>query len=426
MEKSIRENSIIIFFIGLILTLYQGYSNVYLLMVAVLVTAWKLKKSNFQIVLYNDPVYIPFCIFIAYYFATTLVGIALGSASVATMIEFIEKYFLLPVIIIELLPEDYEGLCKVLASLRNFIVVCAIYGLITQLSRHNYLADTNIVQISNKAWFQMENGATNYQSSSIFLHYSYYSFVLLFGYLLVHELPLKNTLYQRIIQILLIEQLLASQSRMAWITFLMLIILFVIQYNKKMSAKSISKYAIVFALILVVIVVDSSVVDNLLQFISNRFSNIFVYKFNDDSFGQRIGTLQNFTKYMSLKPIAAIFGTGYMSVTGYYLKNFSYFIGYSTTDNLLTSYLVEVGIFGTIILILSIVHFFAYKCPHKNLYTYLSKTSLYIFILESSTLDLVSNTIMFALFLIFFVLGYKVKEIESHKDYRSLKLLEIG
>lgn len=72
--------------------------------------------------------------------------------------------------------------------------------------------------------------------------------------------------------------------------------------------------------------------------------------FSDGSLGQRFGTLQNISPYMAEHPFKALIGGGYAS-TGYdFLPKYSFFIGFQTTDSMLTTYLVEAGIIGSILL----------------------------------------------------------------------------
>lgn len=302
-------------------------------------------------------------IFLGYYFVVTLMGLIAGNVENMSVVKFIIEFGLLLYCVSSALFFDTTDGIITLGDLRNLICISAIYGTIETIIKYNPLA--KYVSIVN--WLDAMNAlVTRYQPSSFYLHYTYYAFFLLFGFIILLIFPYKNKLVNIGACILILEQLFFSKSRMGWITFAILILFYcIISYKGRIKKGYLYFFAFFLVMMIVVIFAKPELIKEFNASIIHRFSSFKIYGMLDGSLGQRWGTLLNYPKYLFKYPIKALIGTGYESISNSFLKEFSYFRGYNTVDNQYLSLLVESGIIGGILFLIAMIAYVK-RCWNQN------------------------------------------------------------
>ena len=389
-----------LYWMGLIFGTYCGFAEIYVFVLFAVVVVLKfgvIINTTNKMAAYWFP-------FVAYYLFVTLAGLALGSVTLIKLAEFILKYCFIPMTVYFLLPSTSLQLDKAGHFLRNLILVTVAYGLVESILGHNYIDELIPKKIG--VWVSSMNLLGTYQCSSIYLHYSYYGFVLIAEWLLLCKYPLKYIVMHRIAQVLVIEQILVCQSRIAWISFICILMFKMLFGSKTFDFKKGVLPLLVLSACLFCLIFDSTIIYRIFTYIGGRFSNVFKYGFSDGSVGQRLGTLLNWGEYFKKYPNEGLFGTGYSSVNGLYLLNYSMFAGFSTVDCEFTVYLVETGVIGFALAIFAVGKSFQHRAGNTE-WVFFTKCTLVLVLSEAATLDLVSNNIIFSLFMILFLMGAK-------------------
>lgn len=394
-----------LYWIGLILGVYYRFAEVYIAIVFAIVFIFNIRNVRI-LSTESSKTWSPFLL---YYLFATLIGFGFGTVGLAAFVEFFLKYLAMPFTVYFLLPRDFAQLSKPAKMIRSFIVISAVYGLIESIIGHNYLYE--FITIPNKQWIIQMNSAGNYQCSSIYLHYGYYGFALLLCWIMLDVFPFKKAWAQRLSQLLVIEQLLACQSRIAWIAFVV-VLLMQFLLKKPIVSKKGTIVVYIAGFVVLFLLIDPGFFKNGLGFISDRFSSLFSYGLSDGSLGQRLGTLMNWPIYFSNNVFAGIFGTGYASVNGLYLHDYSMFTGYSTVDSEITVYLIEVGVVGFLVLVFAVGRTLLQPACSSR-YSLLTKLVIAAGMVEGITLDFVSNNVVFGLFIIALILGLKGQELSK-------------
>lgn len=403
----IRKYHLSIFLILLLLSTYLSLGEEFVLVVFVISITF----------MYKGKIAIPkgsFKIFIYYYAVVTTAGLLMGKLNIKSFIEFFLRYMCTPFIVFALIPDKFQERIDTLRSIRSFIGISAIYGTIEYSLHYNPIV--KILKISAKRWLEAMNISDIYQPSSFFLHYNFYACMLLSGIIITIVFPYKKRTLNILFYSLIITQLLLVQSRICWIAGTILLFYHVLS-RKHLSIKHVSRMTMIIISFFVFILIKPVVLIKLINAIKIRFAPIFKYGFEYGSLGQRVGTLMNWPKYAIDSPIKGLFGTGFNS-SSLYLKNFSYFQGYSTADCQWTTYLVECGLLGTIILIAAMLHFM--KMNKRNSLFYLSKLGLLTYFILSFTFDVVGTSFVFIPLIVYIGVSVKreINEIDKCEVYR--------
>ena len=391
-----REYLFPAFWIGLIVTTYLGKGEYYILLLFCATFFLSAKPRYFIKV----PKRSCFKYFIIYYVIISTLALVTNYVGIRNYIEFILKYIFLPIVVFKLIPNKYSEKINMFKILKVLICFSAFYGFIETLIKYNYMVD--FVKLESKIWMSAMVGSLNYQPCSFFLHYNYYGCVLILGLIIIRYIPYKNKFINYFYWILLSEQLLICQSRISWIAAVVIIIIGIFQ-SKKISNKGIKNLLILFLILFCIIIFEPSILNDLSKFISKRFSRLWIYGFEDGSLGQRLGTLLNWFPYFEKNILGGIWGTGYQSISVKFMKEYSYFTGYSTADCQITVYLIETGIVGVIILFLAIIEFLKkkrYSTIEQSKIATIGRIGFIAVIVECLTLDLVSNNIILSLILL--------------------------
>lgn len=396
------------YFLGLILATYSGLAEIYIILCFLFFVGKAFYTNKSIYIKKNIRVWI--C-FIAYYFLVSVIGLATNHVGLNSIAEFLIKLVLLPVSIILLINNNnlQTNIKDILLPFRTFIIVAALYGVVETIIKHNYLY--NFIIIDARNWIINMNGAERYQPSSLFLHYNYYGFVLLFGLLLIYIYPISKQYLDVPAKLLLFIQLVLCGSRIAWLAFV--VCLFVILlYRRTVTNKAIMALWIVVFFLVIIIIIDPTILSKLGHYFYDRFANIFEYGLKDGSLGQRLGTLMNWPQYFNSNPFKAIIGTGYGSIFVEFMPSYSYFSGFSTADSVITITLVEAGVIGFSLLVLAYI--ITLKHIINNLYLVLAIT---VIIIEGLTLDLVANNFILPIIIATIIICF----LKDENDERTVK-----
>lgn len=347
----------IIFFIGLIIAIYRGISEEYILL-CFLISMLIKGKMNTDLRMKNQSKYI--IIFIMYYLFSTILGVLMKYTEFSYIFRYTILMVVLPLTVSNMMTLKANSLVTSLQDMRNFIIIAAMFGLFESIVMNNFLY--RFMVIDARSWIiSMNSTIRTYQPSSFFLHYTYYASILITGIVLALVFPFKRKFVQRAVLLLLIEQVFAAQSRICWIAFVAIVIMYPFIFGKiehmKVSRKFIRVLAFIAVCLLILVLIQPSFFQKLMASISDRFSSLFVYGMQEGSLGQRIGTLLNWPRYFSRNVLEGIVGTGYGSTEINFLASYSYFAGYSTADCQYLNLLVDTGIIGLGLFVVGIVYF---------------------------------------------------------------------
>lgn len=384
-----------LFFVGLLFASYVHLGEEFVVICGVIVFATKTKKFV-SVKRFGAEWFV----FLIYYFIVTSMGLLIGVLNVKDFLEFIIQYLLIIVILNGVLAKA-SSLKECMTVFKNFIALSAIYGLLESVMQHNYLPDVFSSYAVMSRINTMNILSYKYQSSSLFLHYTYFGVVLLFGIAINRIYPYKTSKSNVLFYLLCLIDLYFTKSRMCWLSLVVLIIYDMIT-NKIITKKMISRVLIAISSVIVTFILFNKQVVTLIETIYSRFAIISAYGMEYGSFGQRFGTLFNVPEYMINNPIAALFGSGYGSIKIAFLDKYSYFEGYGIADNQLTTFLIEVGIIGTSLVLIGISLFLLRNKTPKSLSRYL----LIIMLFASITIDIIGTVYISMLAILPFCMFY--------------------
>ena len=396
----LKKHLFIIFFIGLLLCTYRGVVEEYCIIMTcfLFVLDGHINMSRFKVKSRQGITF-----FILYYFLITIFGALIGNMELKSILLFLITYVVLPIAIGRIVGLAGEDKSVILCDFRNFIVLAALLGLAESFIKYNPLY--RIVNISAGEWIvSMNNTIRTYQPSSLFLHYTYYASILLTGLVIVLIVPYKSKILNVVLFAIMTEQLFATQSRICWIAYPIMIISYLGLSGKvsfrRMSGSLVKVLGGLLGVTLLIMLIKPSVISNLFTTISKRFSSLFIYGLADGSLGQRVGTLLNWPTYFGKNIFRGIFGTGFASIKPIFLDEYSYFQGYNTADCQYVTFLIESGIVGLAIFLVSIISYI--RKNNKNKQTNIVLFFLIIMVIyaiECITYDMTTYFIIVPLFL---------------------------
>lgn len=399
------ELFLISIWILLTILLYSGLNvNLFIVLISSIVAFPSLYRSKKFII--DKKTFLVY-IFLLYYFIITIIRSQ-------NILGFLSKLVLLPLFIYYLVSQKNFRAERLIKWFQIIIWGCAVFGLIEYLLHFNVMV--YFVKIDPVNWIKTMNVSDTYFPSSLFLHYTYYSYILLVGFILSISYPFRNIIVTRLFQLTLLVNLILCQARISWIAFFVLAI---IELISKITVKRVSRNKLLYFMLLLLLLFIFGYVFNIFSlfnnFISNRFSKLFVYGLNDGSLGQRIGTLGNWKNFLNNNPVSAIFGLGFGGVSNY-LREYSYFSGYNTADSMITIFLVETGIFGFIIFVFGIISSFLRAIKGYKINDESSKFLTYLLIITlifSLTIDFSGNLVILY---VFYMLLFSQKNLKDNKE----------
>lgn len=327
---------------------YRNMNLTLILPMFVLVLIHRILSKGLIIQLNKNSLYL--VLFVAYYIFIS--GAFFRSS--ASFTNLLIRYVMLPTVAFYvaslLVVNGNKSKLFFVQCLKSFVMFFALFGIYEWIVRHNPIS--SFISTGAAEWINRMNEFSHivYYPSSFFTHYTYFAYVLLVGWLLGLSFPSKNKVFDYLYKGTVLFALIVSQSRMAWITFIAIMVIYYLFFARKARLTWVIGTPIVAIALYV-----TGIVGRVVALVSTRFSRIFSMGFSDGSLGQRFGTLQNVSPYMAERPLKALIGGGYASTVYDFLPKYSFFAGFQTTDSMLTTYLVEAGIIGSVLLTVGLV-----------------------------------------------------------------------
>lgn len=327
---------------------YRNMNLTLILPMFVLVLIHRILSKGLIIQLNKNSLYL--VLFVAYYIFIS--GAFFHSS--ASFTNLLIRYVMLPTVAFYvaslLVVNGNKSKLFFVQCLKSFVMFFALFGIYEWIVRHNPIS--SFISTGAAEWINRMNEFSHivYYPSSFFTHYTYFAYVLLVGWLLGLSFPSKNKVFDYLYKGTVLFALIVSQSRMAWITFIAIMVIYYLFFARKARLTWVIGTPIVAIALYV-----TGIVGRVVALVSTRFSRIFSMGFSDGSLGQRFGTLQNVSPYMAERPLKALIGGGYASTVYDFLPKYSFFAGFQTTDSMLTTYLVEAGIIGSVLLTVGLV-----------------------------------------------------------------------
>ena len=404
-KKRFYDLALTLFIVGLIITSYLAISEEFVIFCFTLTIVSFLRKRAAFMKHHSLWLFI-----LLYYFATTIIGYLLGWVDIKGLLEYIIQYLFIPVIMSVIVIKT-DSMKSSLNAFKGFILISAIYGLIESILRYNILPSLFSAPVMERI-ATMNRLTYKYQSSSFFLHYTLFGIFLLVGFAINMMYPYKKKGLNVFFSIICLIDLYFCKSRMCWLAFIVLL-LYDLRVKNKLTNKMIERGTLAVVSAFLIIVLFWNQFSQMFEIIHEKFAVIGKYGLDYGSYGQRIGTLLHIPEYMIQYPIRGLFGTGYDSIKTVFLSKYSYFQGYSVADNQLTTFLVEIGIIGTALVIVSIINFFRKNRNKKSL----SKYVLIIMMFSSITIDVIGTIYITALAIWPFVFFYCYERGKGHVQY---------
>lgn len=380
---------------------YRNFNLTVILPLFFLVVLQRLLSKQFTFHIKKQNIFL--IIFVAYY---SLVSF-LFFRSTPSLTNFVIRYILLPTIAfgstsLYIYNERIKNFF--IGCMKSLVILFALFGIYEWRAKYNPIGSFITTGAAN--WIKRMNEFANivYYPSSFFTHYTYFAYVLLVGWLLSLIFPSKNKLFDYSYKGTVLFALIISQSRMAWITFVIITMIHYFFFAKKVKISWLISVPMIFIVLNI-----SGVINKIVELVSSRFDRVISLGYSDGSFGQRFGTLQNVIPYMSEHPIKAIIGGGYGSALFDFLPQYSYYFGFQTTDSVLTTYLIEVGIIGCLLLFIALFIYIS-SIDKTNSFNKLTILLLVMTLIEMFFFDFFANNI--TLFLFYMVWGVMI----THTD----------
>lgn len=381
---------------------YRNFNLTVILPLFFLVVLQRLLSKQFTFYIKKRNVFL--ILFVVYYSFVSFLFLK----STPSLTNFVIRYILLPTIAFgstSLYINTQRIKLFFIGCMKSLVILFALFGIYEWRAKYNPIGSFITTEAAN--WIKRMNEFANvvYYPSSFFTHYTYFAYVLLLGWLLSLIFPSKNKLFDYSYKGTVLFALIISQSRMAWITFVIITMIHYFFFVKKVKISWLISIPIIFILLNI-----SGVIDKIVELVSSRFDKVISLGFSDGSFGQRLGTLQNVIPYMSEHPIKALIGGGYGSASLDFLPKYSYYFGFQTTDSMLTTYLIEVGIIGCLLLFIALFIYIS-KIDKANSFNKLTILLLVMTLIEMLFFDFFANNI--TIFLFYMVWGVMVARTDE-------------
>ncbi|ORO84404.1 O-antigen ligase family protein [Streptococcus oralis] len=380
---------------------YRNFNLTIILPLFFLVVLQRILSKQFTFYIKKQNIFL--ILFVAYYSFVSFLFLK----STSSLTNFVIRYILLPTIAFgstSLYINTKRMKLFFIGCIKSLVILFALFGIYEWRAKYNPIGSFITTGAAN--WIKRMNEFANivYYPSSFFTHYTYFAYVLLVGWLLSLIFPSKNKLFDYSYKGTVLFALIISQSRMAWITFVIITMIHYFFFVKKVKISWLISVPIVFIVLNI-----SGFINKIVELVSSRFDRVISLGYSDGSFGQRFGTLKNVIPYMSEHPIKAIIGGGYGSALFDFLPQYSYYFGFQTTDSVLTTYLIEVGIIGCLLLFIALFIYIS-SIDKTNSFNKLTILLIVMTLIEMFFFDFFANNI--TLFLFYMVWGVMI----THTD----------
>lgn len=368
---------------------YRNFNLTIILPLFFLVVLQRILSKQFTFYIKKQNIFL--ILFVAYYSFVSFLFLK----STSSLTNFVIRYILLPTIAFgstSLYINTKRMKLFFIGCIKSLVILFALFGIYEWRAKYNPIGSFITTGAAN--WIKRMNEFANivYYPSSFFTHYTYFAYVLLVGWLLSLIFPSKNKLFDYSYKGTVLFALIISQSRMAWITFVIITMIHYFFFVKKVKISWLISVPIVFIVLNI-----SGFINKIVELVSSRFDRVISLGYSDGSFGQRFGTLKNVIPYMSEHPIKAIIGGGYGSALFDFLPQYSYYFGFQTTDSVLTTYLIEVGIIGCLLLFIALFIYIS-SIDKTNSFNKLTILLIVMTLIEMFFFDFFANNITLFLF----------------------------
>ncbi len=324
--------------------------NIAICIYCAIITFFYIFKEKFTIKKCNILIYV----FALYSLVVSFIGLIDTLNFNFRIVELYKLFIKICIIIICFIsvPKEKENIKKSIMHLRDFGIVLALLGIIEFIMKRNIYY--NITRVEFKDWQILNFGTQKYRLVSIFLHPIVYSVFLNFFYWCLKIFPYKKEYLNYIFKILLIFNLLFTQSRSGIIAFVLSIIVYdylKIKNNEKVKKKNILNFLIIFVVTVSIIAIFRNVFYDIYAFLEARyFQNIK----SDYSYLQRTGAIINIINYSLDNIFFLVFGKGY-GYSSIFMKETPVFAGFYVVDNQYFTYFQEIGLIGVFIFLIIII-----------------------------------------------------------------------
>ena len=149
--------------------------------------------------------------------------------SSASFTNLVIRYVMLPIIAFYvaslLVVNGNKSKLFFVQCLKSFVMFFALFGIYEWNVRHNPIS--SFISTGAAEWINRMNEFSHivYYPSSFFTHYTYFAYVLLVGWLLGLSFPSKNKVIDYLYKGAVLFALTVSQSRMSWITLIVILVI---------------------------------------------------------------------------------------------------------------------------------------------------------------------------------------------------------
>lgn len=292
MQKKLSKrsilSSIILFFIWFATVIFNitSSSRKLYLCLWILVLCGGLLFSNFKI---NKPNILEswWLIFIMYGFFTTVLNNLLGTIGTNSIVSYIIN-FIIPVISIFIFTKSSSTrvFIRIFQFFISFFSILGIYEFITSNQFYRGLIKS-FAALSTFETYGVRY-LSDYRTTLIFYHPFYYSMFLVIFLLTLIYFPYSNKIAETLFFILGSINLVLTQTRSNWLSFIFILILFFMKRREKVN-KNFIRNGIIFLSIIVIAFLLFNYIPFLKEIIFSRFSE--VNQNASDASGARLGQL---------------------------------------------------------------------------------------------------------------------------------------
>lgn len=308
---------------------------------------------------------------------------------------------------------------------KHFVLLMSIFSLFNlyQVVFHrpillNFLADKYY-------FFQLGAvGTAEFRTISVFGHPIIAGLFFVFAFA-ANLFFMKPSVIRTILQILLLINVYSTNSRSAWLCLAVMLLFILIQKTKtrktqlKLKRKHLLSLYLSFCVGLVALFALIFNMNKILSIISERFGDSLTTNSTDISNIQRTGTVDLiFRNFRESDFVHQIFGNGLATAPQFMQDHTVAISGFRTTDNQLLTWLYEFGLFGILLISLTLISIFSsYLYNRKSALTNFSILVMIVLIFEMVFFEVISGytnlTIIAAIAMITLSFKKKNKSIQT-------------
>ena len=378
-NKNIYIRYIIYTFLSLSIFVLRRHKILLVLpIVLAAISVFVLKKK-----IYINKISIVYVLFWIYYILISIISYIIGNRQLdITKIATLIVNVLIIISIAILIPPTVRDKEKLLIYLRNFGIIMCFIGIIEFITKNSFFY--NIILVEAKNWQFNLFGTDKFRIFTMFLHPIVYAMFLLTVFWINYYYREKNIYLFWIIQLLIVFNLYATQSRSSWIALIIIIIINkIISINEKDNKiqKSRKKHKIIagFLIFILLVIFKERIIEIFIN-IYERFYLAFDITNSEGSRIQRLGAISNILRFCTDNIGLAFIGGGVGYNNIFMIKNPIY-IGFEYVDNQYFSLILNCGIIGLVLFFSPIIMLLINKSFRKskiNKTLFLALLSIYI------------------------------------------------